>query len=164
MVLDELRSAPQGDLVERLLEDARTWSTRVGVVLEISHQPTALVKADASLAWHCQRALGELLTNIERHAGADHVWLSVSAGEALLLVVEDDGGGLPRRIVEDLDNLDGSGHYGLRGVRERVAGLGGSLLLANRDEGGARAVIWLPLPENAPDSVAEGEDHEGTRC
>lgn len=153
VVLDELRSAPHGDLITRLVEDARTWSTRVGIDLDIRRQSTVAVTADASLTWHCQRALGELLTNIERHAGAEHARLTISAGQELLIIVEDDGAGIPRRMVEEPDNLGGSGHYGLRGVRERVAGLGGSLLLTNRREGGARAVIRLPLPEATPDPV-----------
>ncbi|QPL05023.1 MULTISPECIES: sensor histidine kinase [Actinomyces] len=146
-VLDELRSAPQGDLVARLAEDARTWSSRVGVDVDIRCPSTTAVAADASVTWHCQRALGELLTNIERHAGADHVALTISADEDLLLVVEDNGVGMPRMIVEEPDNLGGSGHYGLRGVRERVAGLGGTLHLTNREGDGVRAVIRVPLPD-----------------
>lgn len=164
VVLDELRSAPHDDLVARLVEDARTWSARVGIDIDIQRLSGAAVAADAAVTWHCQRALGELLTNIERHAGAGHVTLTISTGEELLLVVEDDGGGMPRRIVEEPDNLGGSGHYGLRGVRERVSGLGGSLLLTNRHEGGARAAIRLPLPEVATDHAPLRRDHESTRC
>jgi signal transduction histidine kinase len=37
--------------------------------------------------------------------------------------------------------------YGLAGMRERLAALGGRLLLENRPAGGARVVAELPVPE-----------------
>ena len=39
--------------------------------------------------------------------------------------------------------------YGLRGMRERVTGLGGRLLLDNRPGGRARVVAELPIPHCA---------------
>ena len=38
------------------------------------------------------------------------------------------------------------GHFGLRGLAERVAELGGECAIGNRDVGGARLCADIPLP------------------
>jgi two-component system, NarL family, sensor histidine kinase UhpB len=50
--------------------------------------------------------------------------------------VTDDGQGLPPGAGER------PGHYGLRGMRERIEGLGGTLTLNGAE--GARVEAWLP--------------------
>jgi signal transduction histidine kinase len=86
------------------------------------------------------RAAQEALTNIQRHANANQVWLvlTVSEGTASLLV-SDDGVGFPP------DAAAGAG-FGLRGLRERAAQLDGELYLEPRAGGGAQLSFRLPLP------------------
>lgn len=144
-VLDELRSVPTGDLREQLRQDAETWGRRVGmdVSLEVSGYETV---TDADATWQAQRVLGELLANVEKHSAATQVRVRIEGGEELRLMVEDNGVGLPRRILEDQTSLRGSGHYGLCGVSERLAAIGGRLALTAGPEGGAQAVAEIPLP------------------
>ena len=88
------------------------------------------------------RMLRELATNAVRHGQAKRVRISATEdGTAgLLLTVEDDGCGF------DPKDCAGSaeGHYGLEGIRERVASLGGSFEILS-EPGSTRAEIRLPL-------------------
>ncbi len=82
----------------------------------------------------------ESLTNAVRHAAARHVWLRVRAtAEALELTVEDDG-----RASKPLQEGNG-----IRGMRERIADLGGSFAVTTTAGGGTRVVATLPR-RNAP--------------
>ena len=95
--------------------------------------------AAAAALW---RITQEALTNVERHAGATAVTIRLAllppdAPARVVLTIADDGRGLPP------DAAARPGHYGLRGMRERVEGLGGTLTIANHD--GARLTAEIPL-------------------
>lgn len=91
------------------------------------------------------RMVQEALTNVSRHAYATDVNIDLRvAGSHVVLVVEDNGGGLPA------DALQRPGSWGLRGVRERVALLGGTLALDNAPGSGARLTVRLPLHTSEP--------------
>ena len=84
-----------------------------------------------------------------------------------LVEVEDDGIGLPRRILEDPSNLRGSGHYGLCGVQERLASMGGRLSLRAREAGGTRIRATIPVrttpsDEGSTSSAIEGGSYAST--
>ncbi|MCL3777073.1 MULTISPECIES: ATP-binding protein [unclassified Actinomyces] len=149
-VLDELRVAPEGDLRLRLVHDVETWGRRLQLEVRTACEGRSLA-ASGELTWQAQRALGEMLSNIEKHARASHVRVRVTgtddAPPRLLLEVEDDGVGLPRRVLEDPTNLRGSGHYGLCGMQERLASLGGRLSLKPRQGGGTRVLATIPVPQ-----------------
>lgn len=88
------------------------------------------------------RAAQEALTNIQRHAHAQQAWMDlIREDNHLILSVSDDGVGIP-------DEIDASS-FGLRGLNERAAQLGGEVNLSNRPEGGAMLKMVLPLVEEA---------------
>jgi len=172
-VLDELRTTPDGDLRRRLAHDAETWGRRLDLPVDIVIEGVP-VEADDALTWHAQRALGEMLSNVENHARAESVTIRVAgvtgAGTEplrFLVEVEDDGIGLPRRILEDPSNLRGSGHYGLCGVQERLASMGGRLSLRAREAGGTRIRATIPVrttpsDEGSTSSAIEGGSYAST--
>ncbi|MBB6345302.1 sensor histidine kinase [Nonomuraea muscovyensis] len=83
------------------------------------------------------RIIREALTNVSRHSGTAEATLSVSSKSGHIVIqVEDDGPGATY--------AEGSG-YGVRGMRERAAALGGTLEAGPRPEGGFRVVADLPL-------------------
>lgn len=92
------------------------------------------------------RAVQESLTNIIRHAGAKRVDIELwSAGDALVLEVTDDGGGIAPGAI------DRPGAHGLRGMRERVRHLGGTLVVEPAEKGGTLLRVTLPgMAERAP--------------
>jgi signal transduction histidine kinase len=93
------------------------------------------------------RTAQEALTNIQKHAHAKQVWLLLTAQDnAVTLLVGDDGQGIS--ISKERTG------FGLRGMRERAAQLGGEIHLEPRRGGGAQVSFRLPLP--APEGSADG--------
>ncbi|WP_344403350.1 sensor histidine kinase [Catellatospora chokoriensis] len=85
------------------------------------------------------RVVQEALTNVLRHAQATRVDVSVRVTEdRLSLDVVDDG----RGVAPDRDE----GGYGLRGMSERIALLGGTVDVGRAGTGGFRVHADLPLP------------------
>lgn len=85
------------------------------------------------------RVAHEAVTNVVKHASAAQVWLSVivDANEVTLEVV-DDGMGLS-------PDAPRSPHgFGLRGMADRVAVLGGSLAVTPANSRGTRVVARIP--------------------
>jgi len=90
------------------------------------------------------RTAQEALTNVQRHAQAQDIWLQLTCdGEAITLMVSDNGVGIPV-------GADEAG-FGLRGMYERAARLGGELHLDPRPGGGSQVRFSLPLPEEETD-------------
>jgi signal transduction histidine kinase len=85
------------------------------------------------------RVVQEGLINALRHAQASRVDVSVqSDAHRMVVTINDDGVGLPADWARP-------GHFGLRGLRERVVHLGGVLTVANREQGGVCLTAEIPL-------------------
>jgi len=66
------------------------------------------------------------------------------------LSVADDGVGIPH-LGEGRARLEVDGHYGLRGMRERLEALGGSLAIRPGRQGrGTLVLASVPLPASEP--------------
>ena len=86
------------------------------------------------------RIVQECLTNVVRHAGADHARISVCRdSDGLEVVVKDNGRGLGER------NASEAARFGLLGMRERVQALHGEFELISRRGEGLRVRAWIPL-------------------
>ncbi len=86
------------------------------------------------------RAAQESLTNTQRHAKAKNIWLDLNTENgSISLVAADDGVGFPPA-------MNGAG-FGLRGLRERAAQLGGGFHLESRPGGGALLKFALPIEQ-----------------
>jgi len=87
----------------------------------------------------------EAISNIARHSGAANAFVNVVfEDDAVVLDVEDDGQGF------DADAIDavGEGHrgWGLLGMRERAALLGGSASIESEPGAGTHVRARVPLP------------------
>ncbi|MHB1193628.1 MAG: PAS domain-containing sensor histidine kinase [Longimicrobiales bacterium] len=86
------------------------------------------------------RVLKEALANVREHAEASRVEVSLcTAGEVLVLEVLDDGIGITDEQCRDRAS------FGLLGMRERAARLGGSVVIDRRPEGGTRVTAKVPV-------------------
>jgi signal transduction histidine kinase len=111
-------------------------------------QPTILLDLQGDLAdvrgtvaTTAYRVAQECLTNSLRHSAAREILLRIErragAENALLICVEDDGGGDAAQVAQ-------SAGFGLAGIRERVAAVGGSLSIA-RATHGLSVAATIPL-------------------
>lgn len=90
------------------------------------------------------RIVQEAFTNVLRYAAARSVHVSLRAdGEQLILSVADDGCGF------DPTSVTAGEHFGLVGMRERVAALHGTLDIDSAAGEGTRITVHLPLPARA---------------
>lgn len=136
--LEGLRAPGLGDqpLAEALQALAVAAGTRTGlaVACRVTGPAEQLPPAAAETLW---RVAQEALTNVEKHAQARRVELHLDVQPtAATLAVSDDGAGFSPGAGDE------PGHYGLRGMRERLEGLGGSLTL--NGAGGARLEARVP--------------------
>jgi len=154
--MDELRRSLAGlrapGLGERRLGEALpTLGVEVGerarleVACRVPPEAETLSPAVAETFW---RVAQEALANVERHARARRVEIHLELQpDTATLRIRDDGVGLPPQ-AETL-----AGHYGLRGMRERVEGLGGALVLSTQAPGTlveARLPLIAARPELDP--------------
>jgi two-component system sensor histidine kinase UhpB len=84
------------------------------------------------------RVAQEALTNVVRHAGAEHVELRLDRDdESAVLRVRDDGRGV---APADLASSNG-----IRGMRERAMLIGADLIISPRDARGTEVKLTIPL-------------------
>ena len=100
----------------------------------------ALEGVSRSVATAVYRAVQEALTNIARHAEAKRAWIALGVHDGHVFAeIEDDGRGIsPEDLAKALS-------LGLKGMRERVAYLGGTLEIGRAPRGGTRLRLRVPL-------------------
>ena len=121
--------------IERLA--AMTLDAGVQVEVEQLGSPEPL-PADIDLS--AFRIIQEAVTNVVRHAGTDRclVWIDQQDGYLSIEVTDSGRGG----------STTGTG-YGITGMRERAALLGGDFSAGPRPDGGFRVAARLPVPTPA---------------
>ena len=125
-----------GDALSDLAGEWRTRHPQVEMRLTIDEPLPPLNDAVTTSAY---RIVQEALINALRHAAPSRIDVSVAAGSDHLVVrVDDNGVGLP-------PTWDQPDHYGVRGMRERAAALGGTFELCAGRDGGTQVVARLPL-------------------
>ncbi|MGQ4384271.1 sensor histidine kinase [Streptomyces sp. SAS_270] len=143
-------TAPPPTLTAELAAQVAEFTTRTGIRAAY-HPPPDARPLPRPTTHHLLAIVSEALENAHRHARAAHVEVELEASDTELdLRVRDDGAGLPPGIA--LDDLTRTGHFGLLGMAERAASLGGSLHLSRRASGGTEVAVHLPLPPSAPSS------------
>jgi len=125
-----------------LLSMTYTMSSQIGIPIDcnIDSLPENL---PACVEDAMYRIAQEAVTNITRHAHESYVaiMLSFKAG-ALRMIIEDDGIGF---AFNDSLNSHQSGHFGLLGMRERVAALGGMFEIETAPGRGTTLFITVPI-------------------
>jgi LuxR family transcriptional regulator, regulator of acetate metabolism len=136
--LDALHAPPEAvALAVALRADSRGFEERTGI-------PTRMLVLDDLPPLHASRssalasAVREALLNIEKHARASSVLVSVFASrDGVAVAVHDDGVGPPP------DGAD-LGGLGLAAATERLERVGGHLTMGRNDDGGVTVQAWVP--------------------
>ncbi|WP_328306300.1 GAF domain-containing sensor histidine kinase [Actinomycetospora sp. NBC_00405] len=131
-----------------LRRDVAAFATRAGIIAEVVTLGEA-VPATTDVEGVLISVLREALHNVEKHAGAGAVLVSLtSRPRELSLTVEDDGKGLPDDF--ELNPVPGrEAGLGVPGLLQRVTGVGGALTLSGNDDGGTTLRATLPCGRRA---------------
>jgi len=144
LMLDDLGLA---DAARWLVEDFSNRSS-IACRMDVSGGDT-LESLSKSVSTAVYRAIQESLTNIARHAQARSAWATLAvAGDEIVFEMEDDGRGIAPEDLAKARSL------GLKGMRERIAHLGGSLEIARAPRGGTRLRVRVPLRGMAGEEAA----------
>jgi len=134
---------PLGEIIEGLAVQHETLTEQV---VELTVAPDL---GDCALPTKIAiyRILQEALANGHRHSGATRQRVGVARdGAAILLAVSDDGRGFePKRVLaREVDVGVEGGHFGLRGIQDRVEMLGGRFSIDSAPGRGTELAVTLP--------------------
>jgi signal transduction histidine kinase len=123
----------------------RDWTARTSIQVELDLDENLGRLPEAS-ELSIFRIVQEGLNNIWRHAHATQVKVSLkhTSPRSLMISLQDNGLGLRKDF--DMADLAAKGHYGLIGISERVAILGGRFRLQDMPDGGALLLVEIPHP------------------
>ena len=130
-----------GDALARL---AATFERETGVVVTVSANATGLSREHEVVLL---RSAQEGLANVRKHADARHAAVTVeSVGGEVVLTVSDDGVG-PGAA------MPGASGFGLAGIRDRTALVGGSFAIEPGAAGGTVLRVGIPRADAAADAT-----------
>jgi signal transduction histidine kinase len=135
----ELRPSALDDfgLVAALERLAETFEARSGLVTVVQANVAGRLPADVETVLY--RVVQEALTNVVKHAGAEHVSIVVRSRDGIVAAtIDDDGRGFAHEDVRE-DAL------GLLGMRERLALVGGTLEVESSSESGTTIAAQVPI-------------------
>ncbi|GAA0683274.1 cache domain-containing protein [Marinobacterium maritimum] len=117
------------------------FEERTGIRLKVDIRlPVAVLPEDVEITIY--RLVQEGLTNVERHADASLLKLSLWGQSGMLwLRLQDNGCGFDTEVLERFEGI------GLRNMRERVELLGGEFRLLSKPGQGATLLVGLSLQQ-----------------
>ena len=140
-------------------------SQRSGIETALEVNPPDFPRLALEVETALFRIIQEAVTNVFRHSGARHVWITLTQQEGDVIVkVRDDGKGVVDGITELRSGTPG---VGIRGMSERAKELGGQLSVTKAHPG-TLLEVTIPLltsvssrsqrPEEKP-PVSETSNH-----
>ncbi|AGB20525.1 histidine kinase [Mycobacterium sp. JS623] len=131
------------------LTDSLTSRTGLVVELDARSWPDG-VRTDADYVLYS--AARETLTNVVKHARAEHVWIDLERDDGLgSLRVADDGVGISRAVMAEKAR---AGHIGLESIRAKALAAGGRCDVRPTSPG-TEITIAIPLGKRMSDSESE---------
>lgn len=132
-------------LADALRDAVEHWAARNQVEVAFSADVCGGLSPSARYELFC--ILREALRNAHEHGGATHLAISLCDGEEVELTIRDDGAGFD--VPDDLAELTDGGHFGVVGMQERAASVGGTLEVSSRR--GRGTTIRVRVPRVTPD-------------
>lgn len=114
--------------------------------IHIEYSGTAVPHLPDMISICLYRAVQEGLTNVVKHAQAQHIWVRLRFGSrGVVLVIKDDGQGFnPTELRERMSAQAVPWGVGLRGMQERYELLGGNLSIHSSPHMGTRLTGFIP--------------------
>jgi signal transduction histidine kinase len=145
--LRDLRASPLQDLgLSLALRDlAEGAAERVGASLAFHLPERELDNIAPNVQQGIYRIAQETLENVVRHSEAQSiVFRLLWTGEGLSLTISDDGRGIDRAVLMGARASSSRG-FGLRGMKERAALIGGRLEITEQEGQGTVVRLLVPL-------------------
>lgn len=140
-------------LVVALSNYVRNWSKQFDVRAELHTSGMEKERLTGEVETVLYRITQEALTNVAKHANAENVDILLERrSDHVSLIIEDDGGGFN---VEQAFGASEKG-FGLIGMRERAALVGGTLAVESHPGAGATVAVRIPASH-----VANGGNQNG---
>ncbi len=138
--LKSLRASPLDDLGLSLAlrQLATETAQRANLHLNLSvpeHLPSLVPAVEQCI----YRVAQEAMANVAHHANAQTLAVQLTFNDGILLRVSDDGSGFNPRQPES------AGHFGLSGMRERAALVGGMLSITSQPEQGTTIQLKIKV-------------------
>lgn len=135
-----LRTTLSGDvgLIPALRQYVEEFSVQTGIEAELiddcGELPALSPLAEAQMV----RIVQEALTNVRKHAHAQHAQVRLSVQrDCFATSITDDGVGLNGQALR--------GHFGLQTMRERAESVGGGLAINSEPGVGTQVELWIPI-------------------
>jgi PAS domain S-box-containing protein len=140
-------------LLAAVQQHIEEWSAHHQIVAEVESIGWGWERFGAEMETVLYRVIQEALTNVAKHAQAEHVSIILEQrGNTVHLTIEDDGQGFDFEAVQHRPDT----HHlmGLLGMRERIGLVGGMFSIETTPGRGTTLLVHIPLPAGM---------HEATR-
>jgi PAS domain S-box-containing protein len=136
----------KGKLIQTLTNFCREFSNNTGVKTDFFSAGMEPIELNDLAVINIYRLIQEGLNNIQKHAGASHVHVTVSYSHPDILIrIIDNGKGFD--VESRLSTITSEKRMGLRSMEERTKLLGGAMTLQSIPMQGTKVHIRVPYGE-----------------
>lgn len=142
----ELRPTALDDLglQAALTKHAQSWSKHSGVNVEFHASGMERDRLTPEIETTLYRIVQEALNNVAKHARAGKVDIILERrADSVSLIIEDNGVGFDPQQISGANN----GGFGLIGIRERAALVGGTVEIESHPGTGVSVFVRIPAPQ-----------------
>lgn len=141
VVVESSAADPSGSLAEALRRLGERFGRETGLPVSVEASPLVVPRDLQVVLLRCAQ---EGLANVRKHAAAGAASLVLTVDDDAVLVVSDDGRGLGG-VRPDGADIGAGGGFGLEGMRDRVALVGGTLEARDGEAAGTTLTVRIPL-------------------
>jgi signal transduction histidine kinase len=145
LLAENLRSGEvtAGSLERRLKEELEIFRSRTGFKLDFRCAINAR-NLPNEIERELYFTLREAVLNAVRHSRATELHLSLDQTNTTCKAVLKDNG-----VGFEVSAAEGSSHYGIRGMKERIQKVGGKISIQTEPGKGTEIAIAIPLPQTS---------------
>ncbi len=138
--IENLRRTPSASLADWVRQVAADYEQTTGQQVALDEFNLS-VEYPPNVQAQLIRIIQEALSNVRKHAAAEHVAIrGIQKPDSVLIEVRDDGKGFAP------EQVDGSLRFGLRGMHERAESIGADFQIASQPGAGTILSLRLPVP------------------